>query len=141
MQEGLFSLKQMSKTSLAVKLLADKIREAGGRSYLEVVSLDADRELESAEAAVKLDVDCLLGGTRAKEVIEIIRANPIRYFPFPGQIGLRPQQFPAATMLGQNSSLRGFWQVPRSAARSIVPYSTYSYGPTQVTILERSRAR
>ena len=40
-----------------LKLLADKIREAGGRSYLEVVSLDADRELESAEAAVKLDVE------------------------------------------------------------------------------------
>ena len=75
-----------------LKLLADKIREAGGRSYLEVVSLDADRELESAEAAVKLDVDCLLGGTRAKEVIEIIRANPIRYFPFPGQIVGHPSE-------------------------------------------------
>ena len=61
-----------------LKRLAKKIREAGGRSYLEVVSLDADRELESAEASVKLDVDCLLGGTRAREVIEIIRANPVR---------------------------------------------------------------
>lgn len=69
-----------------LKLLADEIRSAGGKSYLEVVSLDADRELESAEAAVKLDVDCLLGGTRAHEVIEIIRSNPIRYFPFPGNI-------------------------------------------------------
>tara|TARA_Y100000588_G_scaffold393885_1_gene511756 strand:+ start:5348 stop:6421 length:1074 start_codon:yes stop_codon:yes gene_type:complete len=69
-----------------LKLLADEIRLAGGRSYLEVVSLEADRELESAEAAVKLDVDCLLGGTRAKEVINIIGANPIRYFPFPGHI-------------------------------------------------------
>jgi len=69
-----------------LKLLADEIRSAGGKSYLEVVSLDADRELESAEAAVKLDVDCLLGGTRAHEVINIIRGNPIRYFPFPGNI-------------------------------------------------------
>jgi hypothetical protein len=66
--------------------LADEIRAAGGRSYLEVVSLDADSELASARAAVKLDVDCLLGGTRAAEVTAITRSHPVRYFPFPGQI-------------------------------------------------------
>jgi len=66
--------------------LADDIRAAGGRSYLEVVSLDAESELASARAAVKLDVDCLLGGTRAAEVTAITRAHPIRYFPFPGQV-------------------------------------------------------
>lgn len=69
-----------------LKVLADEIRAAGGRSYLEVVSLDAESELASAEAAVRLDVDCLLGGTRAAEVVEIIGANPIRYFPFPGRV-------------------------------------------------------
>lgn len=66
--------------------LADRIRAAGGRSYLEVVSLDAEQELASARAAVELDVDCLLGGTRAEAVTEVIRAHPIRYYPFPGQI-------------------------------------------------------
>ena len=70
--------------------LADEIRAAGGRSYLEVVSLDSDSELASAEAAVRLDVDCLLGGVRAAEVVEIIGANPIRYFPFPGTITGHP---------------------------------------------------
>ena len=70
----------------SLKLLADQIRAAGGVSYLEVVSLDAERELESAEAAVKLDVDCLLGGTNATEVIKIISSNPLRYFPFPGRV-------------------------------------------------------
>tara|TARA_S200000501_G_scaffold105487_1_gene98863 strand:- start:3525 stop:4574 length:1050 start_codon:yes stop_codon:yes gene_type:complete len=69
-----------------LKLLADQIRLAGGVSYLEVVSLDADRELESAEAAVRLDVDCLLGGTHASEVLKIIGSNPLRYFPFPGKV-------------------------------------------------------
>ena len=68
----------------ALKRLADDIRAAGGRSYLEVVTLDAESELLSAEAAVKLDVDCLLGGTRAPEVIRVIGDNPVRYFPFPG---------------------------------------------------------
>lgn len=66
--------------------LAGAIRAAGGRSYLEVVSLDADSELASARAAVELDVDCLLGGTRAAEVTEITRHHPVRYYPFPGKI-------------------------------------------------------
>ncbi|MFT3972996.1 MAG: methylglyoxal synthase [Amaricoccus sp.] len=69
-----------------LKRLADTIRAAGGRSYLEVVSLDAAQELASARAAVALDVDCLLGGTRAEAVTEVIRAHPIRYYPFPGHI-------------------------------------------------------
>ena len=73
-----------------LRVLADEIRAAGGRSYLEVVSLDADSELASAEAAVQLDVDCLLGGVRATEVVNIIGANPIRYFPFPGTITGHP---------------------------------------------------
>lgn len=70
--------------------LADAIRAAGGRSYLEVVSLDAAQELASARAAVEIDVDCLLGGTRAEAVTEVIRAHPIRYYPFPGRIHGHP---------------------------------------------------
>ncbi|MEO1331610.1 MAG: methylglyoxal synthase [Pseudomonadota bacterium] len=73
-----------------LKALADAIRAAGGRSYLEVVSLDAARELASARAAVSLDVDCLLGGTRAAEVTQITRDHPVRYYPFPGRISGHP---------------------------------------------------
>ncbi len=73
-----------------LKGLAAAIRSAGGRSYLEVVSLDAERELASARAAVEIDVDCLLGGTRAREVTEVIRHHPIRYYPFPGRITGHP---------------------------------------------------
>lgn len=69
-----------------LKVLADEIRNAGGRSYLEVVSLDATSEIASAHAAVELDVDCLLGGTRASDIVPIIRSHPLRYFPFPGKI-------------------------------------------------------
>lgn len=69
-----------------LKALADHIRASGGRSYLEVVSLDAESELASARAAVELDVDCLLGGTRAEEVTAITRHHPVRYYPFPGRI-------------------------------------------------------
>ncbi|WP_102223053.1 methylglyoxal synthase [Acidimangrovimonas sediminis] len=70
--------------------LADRIRAAGGRSYLEVVSLDAESELASARAAVDLDVDCLLGGTRADEVTAITCDHPLRYYPFPGRITGHP---------------------------------------------------
>lgn len=69
-----------------LKALARAIRDAGGRSYLEVVSLDEASELASARAAVDLDVDCLLGGTRAEVVTDVIRDHPLRYYPFPGRI-------------------------------------------------------
>ncbi|MEM9812572.1 MAG: methylglyoxal synthase [Pseudomonadota bacterium] len=73
-----------------LRSLAERIRAAGGRSYLEVVSLDAESELASARAAVALEVDCLLGGTRAEAVTEIIRDHPLRYYPFPGRIAGHP---------------------------------------------------
>ena len=73
-----------------LKGLADEIRASGGRSYLEVVSLDADSELASARAAIGLDVDCLLGGTRAEHVTELTRDHPLRYYPFPGRITGHP---------------------------------------------------
>ncbi|WP_172292677.1 methylglyoxal synthase [Pseudoruegeria sp. HB172150] len=73
-----------------LKNLADTIRAAGGRSYLEVVSLDEESELASARAAVELDVDCLLGGTRPRAVTEVTRHHPLRYYPFPGRITGHP---------------------------------------------------
>lgn len=84
-----------------LKAVADAIRAAGGRSYLEVVSLDETSELASARAAVDLDVDCLLGGTRAAKVTEVTRRHPIRYYPFPGQIVGHPSvlQGPAADIV------------------------------------------
>jgi hypothetical protein len=73
-----------------LRALADAIRMAGGRSYLEVVSLDAESEMASARAAVDLDVDVLLGGTRAEAVTAITRHHPVRYYPFPGRITGHP---------------------------------------------------
>ena len=69
-----------------LKSLASDIRSAGGRAYLEVVSLDEASELRSAKAAIDLEVDCLLGGTRADAVAPMLRHHPIRYYPFPGEI-------------------------------------------------------
>jgi len=69
-----------------LKGLASDIRAAGGRAYLEVVSLDEESELRSARAAIDLEVDCLLGGTRAAAVASLLRDHPIRYYPFAGEI-------------------------------------------------------
>jgi hypothetical protein len=70
----------------ALHELARAIRAGGGRSFLEVVSLDRDSELASAAAAADFGVDWLLGGVRADEVAPIARAAGLRYAPFPGEI-------------------------------------------------------
>jgi 4-hydroxythreonine-4-phosphate dehydrogenase len=66
--------------------LADRIRAAGGRVYLEVVSLDEASEVASAKSAVALKVDVLMGGTRPAAVTAVIAGSGIEYFPFPGRI-------------------------------------------------------
>ncbi len=73
-----------------LKALTGAIRDSGGRAYLEVVSLDEESELRSARAAIELEVDCLLGGTRADLVAPLLRYQPIRYYPFPGTIAGHP---------------------------------------------------
>jgi len=72
--------------------IADRIRTAGGRVYLEVVSLDEASEVASAESAVRLQVDVLMGGTRPAAVVPIISRAGIEYFPFPGRIVGHPSQ-------------------------------------------------
>ncbi len=69
-----------------LRRLTDDIRAAGGESYLEVVSLDADRELASAKAALDLGVNHLLGGTRVSRVAPIVKGEAVSYFPFAGRI-------------------------------------------------------
>ena len=73
-----------------LRRLADVIRAGGGALYLEVVSLDAESELESAKAALELGVDFLLGGTRPEIVLPIIRGRSLRYYPFAGRISGHP---------------------------------------------------
>ncbi|OCP15817.1 MULTISPECIES: 4-hydroxythreonine-4-phosphate dehydrogenase [unclassified Ensifer] len=66
------------------------IKESGALSYLEVVSLDRDSEIASVRAAIKLDVDHLLGGTHVADVLPLIEGTGIRYSPFPGRITGHP---------------------------------------------------
>lgn len=73
------------------------IRAAGARSYLEVVSLEESAERTSAEMAVALGVDVLLGGTRPASVLPIVHGSGIQYFPFPGRIEGHPSRLVGST--------------------------------------------
>jgi len=66
--------------------LVETIQEAGRKVHLEVVSLTEEAELKSARIAVELGVDYLIGGTRWRQVGDIIAGKDIRYFPYVGQI-------------------------------------------------------
>jgi mannose-6-phosphate isomerase-like protein (cupin superfamily) len=72
--------------------LARQIRAAGAKIYLEVVSLDEASERASAEMAVSLGVDVLMGGTRPEVVLPIIAGLEIDYYPFPGTITGHPSR-------------------------------------------------
>jgi tryptophan synthase alpha subunit len=65
-------------------LLQNRIKDIGAASYLEMVSTSPSRALESARMAVDLGVDCLMGGTRVKETLDILDGSGICYLPFAG---------------------------------------------------------
>ena len=73
-----------------LRTLAKAIKDAGASLYLEVVSLDQASELESAKAAMELDVDYLMGGTRPEVVAPLVKAHKLKYYPFPGNITGHP---------------------------------------------------
>jgi hypothetical protein len=64
--------------------LTAKIRDMGASSYMEVVSTTPEACHTSAETAVALGIDHLLGGTEVDATLEILRGTSIRYYPFPG---------------------------------------------------------
>ncbi len=75
-----------------LKQLNKAIKEGGATSYLEVVSLDEESELNSAKAAVDIGVDILLGGTHVDAVLPLLEGAGIQYYPFPGVIEGHPSK-------------------------------------------------
>lgn len=76
----------------ALARLARRIRGAGAKAYIEVVSPDRDSELRAVRAAVDLGVDCLLGGTHADEVLPLLHGTGVAYYPFPGRVTGHPSR-------------------------------------------------
>ena len=90
-----------------LKALTQTMHEGGHEVMLEVVSEEKDDELRSAQAALDLGVDYLLGGTHAWEVTRLVSGSGIRCFPFPGRI------------VGHPSLLRGSIEEIAQSARDL----------------------
>ncbi|MCX5616256.1 4-hydroxythreonine-4-phosphate dehydrogenase [Bombella sp. TMW 2.2559] len=69
-----------------LRALADRLRSAGATSYLEIVSPDRERELDSVRAGLALGVDCLMGGTHVPDVLPLLAGHDVAYYPFAGHV-------------------------------------------------------
>ncbi len=71
-----------TKTLMA---LTTAIKDMGATSYLEVVSETPEACLNSARVGGELGIDCLLGGTAAVDILNILKGTRTLYYPFPGK--------------------------------------------------------
>lgn len=78
--------KDVGLTESALRDLAAEMRADGFATMLEVVSLTDEEELRAAEAALRLGVDYLIGGTRIDKVATLIEGSGLRYFPYVGDV-------------------------------------------------------
>lgn len=69
--------------------VAHAIARLGARSYLELVTADAEASLTAAERAIESGFDCLLGGADPLALAHRCRGR-IDYFPFPGKVSGHP---------------------------------------------------
>ena len=84
-------LKDVGVPLSTMREVVDRVRERGGVSYLEVVSTTSEAAARSLEAARKLGVDRILGGTDLDAATRIL-GGLARYFPFPGRPVGHPTQ-------------------------------------------------
>jgi hypothetical protein len=61
-----------------------RMQSSGVTTYLEVVSTSTAACLRSAQAAMKIGVDRLMGGTQVEAIMAILEGSGIGYLPFPG---------------------------------------------------------
>jgi CheY-like chemotaxis protein len=73
------------------------IRENGQIPYLEVVDVGGEEELRSAESALRLGVDYLVGGTRIAEIATLTENAELRFFPYVGDVVGHPARLEGET--------------------------------------------
>ena len=74
-----------------------RIKQSGATSYMEVVSTAPQDSLRSAKTARAIGVDCLLGGTEAEQMLDVLAGSAIAYFPFPGRPAGHPTSLGGGT--------------------------------------------
>jgi hypothetical protein len=77
--------KDVGVPTKTLKALTAAIKEVGATSYLEVVSETPEACLNSARVGGELGIDCLLGGTAAVDILNILKGTRTLYYPFPGK--------------------------------------------------------
>lgn len=82
--------KDVGATPEILTSLCRRIREDGRTSYLEVVSVSAEEELNSIRAARDVGVDVVMGGTNVDAAVAELSGSAVRYFPFPGRVSGHP---------------------------------------------------
>lgn len=81
---GHVGFKDVGVDGATLRRLHDGIKATGATSYLEIVSTNREAALESARAAARLGVDCVLGGTDVAPTLDILKGTGAGYYPFPG---------------------------------------------------------
>ena len=69
-----------------MKALVREMKEAGKRTYLEVVSLSEQEGLRGANLAVEAGFDILMGTVYFDSILDFLKGKSIQYYPFPGHI-------------------------------------------------------
>lgn len=68
-----------------LKILVQKMKSKGMKTYLEVVSESEEANLRSVKSALDLGVDYIIGGTYVEQTLGLFRAHP-KYYPYIGKI-------------------------------------------------------
>lgn len=73
-----------------MKTLAEHMKAAGKRIFLEVVAYTEAECLDGANIGVELGVDTLMGTLYFDSVAQLLQENGIKYMPFVGELTGRP---------------------------------------------------
>ncbi|MCL4377538.1 MAG: hypothetical protein M1409_04015 [Actinobacteria bacterium] len=84
-----YGFKELGLPPEKMKILNDKIHDAGVQSFLEVVEYEEDKIMEPSRMAVEMGFDYLMGTVYFPSIWKIIDKK-INYFPFCGEIYDRP---------------------------------------------------
>lgn len=68
-----------------LKELVQIVRKENIKIYFEIISHSKEDTLKSAETALELDADYLLGGKYIQDVLPIVK-NRIKYYPYAGKV-------------------------------------------------------
>ena len=66
--------------------LVDAMKDAGKETFLEVVSLSEDECMRGAKLAVECGFDYLMGTIFYQSVLDYLKAQGMKYFPFCGKV-------------------------------------------------------